>query len=352
MKLPGVESYEPTDTGESPLANITDWVSTTCPKCKGAAKRETDTMPNWAGSSWYFLRYVDPHNGEELADMKKLEYWMPVDFYDGGAEHTTLHLLYSRFWHKFLNDIGAAPGKEPYAKRRNHGIVLGEGGVFMSKSRGNVISSDEMVERYGADVTRLYLLFMGPYQGTVEWSDKTAEGVNRFVKRLWGYFMKNAEANHEDCDEVVDKELNKLVAKVGGDIQNLKFNTAVAALMEFYNAVSDEKMCTECLRKLAIVLAPLTPYIAEEFWTALGERDSVHAQLWPEVDEKAVAEETVEVPVQVNGKVRGRISVARDASERAVKKLVEKTENVQKHIGTKKVKKFIYVPGRIVTIVV
>jgi leucyl-tRNA synthetase len=355
LELPDVESYEPTDTGESPLAAITEWVETDCPKCGGPAKRETDTMPNWAGSSWYFLRYCDPDCDTAIADKKKLEYWMPVDHYDGGAEHTTLHLLYSRFWHKFLNDIGAAPGKEPYAKRRNHGMVLGEGGVLMSKSKGNSIAPDEMVDRYGADVTRLYLLFMGPYAGTVEWNTRAVEGVKRFVARLWDYFMDRVENPAESCDRSVEKELNATIHKIDSDIPALKYNTAVAAMMEFYNLVNKKPMCRDCLEKLAVMVAPFMPHIAEEFWAALGHTDSVHAQLWPEVDESSLAEETIEIPVQINGKVRGRVEIPADASEDTVKEAVMALEAVKTHLKGKDlqdIKTFLYVPRRIVTIVV
>lgn len=352
LELPPVESYEPTDTGESPLAKITDWVNTECPKCGGPAKRETDTMPNWAGSSWYFLRYCDAHCDTGIADMKKMEYWMPVDFYDGGAEHTTLHLLYSRFWHKFLNDIGAAPGKEPYQMRVHHGIVLGEGGVFMSKSRGNVINPDEYINEYGADVLRLYLLFIGPYEGTCEWNDRAFRGVDRFMKKFWEFFMKNAEKNSKDCTDGVEVAVDRFVKKMGSDISERKFNTSVAALMEFYNENSEKAVCADCLKKLAVAVAPFIPHAAEEFWVALGESGSVHEQSWPEVDETALKDETIEVPIQINGKVRGRVEVTKDQSEDAVREAAMALENVQKYVGDKEVKKFIYVPGKIVTIVI
>jgi len=352
LKLPDVESYEPAETGESPLAGISDWVNTQCPKCGGDARRETDTMPNWAGSSWYFLRYCDPKCKTAIADMKKLEYWMPVDYYDGGAEHTTLHLLYSRFWHKFLNDIGVAPGKEPYTKRRNHGMVLGEGGVLMSKSSGDAILPDDLVTRFGADVTRLYVLFMGPYSGSCEWSEKAVQGVNRFVGRLWDLFVSNVDKNAGECDGEVEKALNKLIVKIGRDVERLKFNTVVAALMEFYNNFGDRKFSNEDLRKIAIVAAPFIPHIAEEFWEVLGEKGSVHESRWPEVDESALEDETVEVPVQVNGKIRGRINVVKGMSEETIRESVMALENVKKYVGSGKVTKFIYVPGRIVTVVV
>ncbi len=351
VELPDVESYEPTDTGESPLAAITDWVNTKCPKCGGKAKRETDTMPNWAGSSWYFLRYCDPKCDTAIADPKKLDYWMPVDFYDGGAEHTTLHLLYSRFWHKFLNDIGVAPGKEPYAKRRNHGLVLGEGGVIMSKSKGNVINPDDIVAEYGTDVTRLYVLFMGPYTGTCEWSTKAIQGVNRFVKKFWSFFIEKADDCAEKCDEDTCRELDKLIVRIEHDIENLKFNTAVAAFMEWYNDNFEKKFCKESLEKLVVTVAPFMPHIAEEFWAELGHEESVHRQAWPEVDESNLIDDVIEIPVQINGKVRARIMVASDASEVDVRKTVEKEESVKKHLGDKKIKKFIYVPGRIATVV-
>ncbi len=350
VELPDVESYEPTETGESPLAAITDWVNVKCPKCGGPAKRETDTMPNWAGSSWYFYRYCDPHNDKAPADKKILEYWMPVDFYDGGAEHTTLHLLYSRFWHKFLNDIGVVPGKEPYAARRNHGMLLGEGGVKMSKSLGNVINPNDIVEKYGADVLRLYLLFVGPYEGTSEWSDRAVQGVNRFVRKLWDYFFENVEKNTE-CDKTVENELNKLIKKIGENIPERRFNTSVAALMEFFNKVNKKPISKDCLKKLALIVAPMIPHVAEEFWEAVGGTESVHIQNWPEIKEIA-AEKEVEIPIMVNGRVRGTIVVNTGEEEATVKEKALSQENVARFMEGKKIKKFIYIPGKVVNVVV
>jgi len=351
VELPDVESYEPTETGESPLAQIEEWVNVKCPKCGGEARRETDTMPNWAGSSWYFCRYCDPNCETGLADRKKLEYWMPVDFYDGGAEHTTLHLLYSRFWHKFLNDIGVVPGKEPYAARRNHGMLLGEGGVKMSKSLGNVVNPDDLVKKYGTDVTRLYLLFVGPYEGTSEWSQRAIQGVNRFVKRFWEFMMKNIDAPVEKCDADVEIAVNTLVRVLDRNISNRRFNTSVAALMEFYNTVKDKQTCIPCLEKITRAVAPLMPHMTEEFWMELGHEDSVHSASWPEVEAER-AGEIVEIPVQINGKVRGRISVPSEAGEEDVVAVALENENVKKHLNGKQPERAIYVKGKIVTVVV
>ncbi|MDD3661448.1 MAG: leucine--tRNA ligase [Candidatus Dojkabacteria bacterium] len=353
--LPDVESYEPTETGESPLAAIDEWVNTTCPTCGGTAKRETDTMPNWAGSSWYFYRFCDPDNDTAIADPEKLNYWMPVDFYDGGAEHVTLHLLYSRFWHKFLNDIGVVPGKEPYRARRNHGMLLGEGGTKMSKSLGNVINPDDLVEKFGADVVRLYLLFTGPHEGTVEWSDRAIQGVNRFVRKFWKFFMENANAKKktDDVSELgVEIAVNRLIRQLTDELPQRKFNTSVAALMEFYNDAHEKPVTIENLQKIAVAIAPMVPHVAEEFWSAVGGNGSVHAQPWPEVDEKLLQQESVVIPVQINGKVRGKVNISPDASEDTVRAAVMALDSVQRCLDGQDVKKFIYVPGKIATLVV
>jgi leucyl-tRNA synthetase len=351
VELPDVKSYEPTETGESPLAVIGEWVNVTCPKCNGPAKRETDTMPNWAGSSWYYCRFCDPDCADRIADPKILDYWMPVDFYDGGAEHVNLHLLYSRFWYKFLGDIGIVPGVEPYKSRRNHGMLLGEGGVKMSKSIGNVINPDELVKKYGTDVLRLYLLFVGPYDGTSEWSFRAIQGVDRFVKRFWEMMMRNIEGKTKSCKPEFEKSVHQLVRTLDRNIPNRRFNTSVAALMEFYNAVKDGALCIDCLEQTTKAVAPLMPHLAEELWSDLGHTESVHREPWPEVKEES-KDEMVEIPVQVGGKIRGRITVPTDASENAVVAVALEDDNVKKHLEGKQPSRTVYVPGKIVTLVV
>ncbi len=351
LELPEVESYEPTDTGESPLANITQWVNTKCPKCGGPAKRETDTMPNWAGSSWYFLRYTDPGNSDELADKKKMEYWLPVDHYEGGAEHVTLHLLYSRFWHKFLYDIGVVPTKEPYNKRTIHGNVLGEDGQKMSKSLGNVINPDEIIEKYGADVVRGYMMFMGPYEGDVLWNTETINGVRRFVSKYYRFLLSAWEKKGKGSPKAT-KAVSKLVNRVEQDILDFKFNTTISALMEFYNEFHDEIFSQEDLEKLIIISSPFFPHLSEEVWEKTGHDYSVHMQSWPEIDEKHLEEEEVEIPVQINGKVRGRLKVKVDISEDEVRQKVLSEEAFSEYLGDGDIKRLIYVPGRIVNIVV
>jgi leucyl-tRNA synthetase len=351
LELPQVDSYEPTETGESPLANMKDWVNTTCPKCGGPAKRETDTMPQWAGSSWYFLRYCDPHNSDKLGDMDKLKYWMPVDHYEGGQEHITLHLLYSRFWHKVLNDLGYAPGKEPYKKRTTHGMVLGEGGAKMSKSLGNVINPDQLVDEYGADVARAYLLFMGPYDGDVAWNTRTIQGVNRFASKLYTYLLEAWEKDSKD-DDGVDVGINRLVDRVERGIVDIKFNTVIAGLMEFYNDFSKKNISRNNLEKLIITIAPIMPHMAEEIWSTTGHNYSVHQQAWPKVDESLLVEDEIEVPIQINGKVKTRISIPKESTEEEVKEIVNTAGILDQYVQQNTIKKFIYVPGRIINIVV
>jgi leucyl-tRNA synthetase len=351
LELPEVESYEPTDTGESPLANITQWINTECPKCGGPAKRETDTMPNWAGSSWYFLRYTDPGNSDELADKKKMEYWLPVDHYEGGAEHVTLHLLYSRFWHKFLYDIGVVPTKEPYNKRTIHGNVLGEDGQKMSKSLGNVINPDEIIEKYGADVVRGYMMFMGPYEGDVLWNTETINGVRRFVSKYYRFLLLSWEKKDKSSPKVT-KAVSRLVNRVEQDILDFKFNTTISALMEFYNEFHDEIFSQEDLEKLIIISSPIFPHLAEEIWVKTGHDYSVHMQSWPEIDEEHLKEEEVEIPVQINGKVRGRLRVNVDISGDEVRQKVLSEGAFTEYLNGGNIKRLIYVPGRIVNIVV
>ncbi len=353
LELPKVKNYEPTDTGESPLANIPEWVNVKCPKCGGDAKRETDTMPNWAGSSWYYLRYCDPHNDKEFASYDKMKYWTPVDHYEGGAEHVTLHLLYSRFWHKVFYDLGLVPTEEPYTVRTIHGMVLGEGGVKMSKSLGNVISPDRLIKEYGADVTRAYMMFMGPYEGDVVWNEETINGVKRFVSKYYDFLLNKWESKSDSKgDGRVQNGVNKVVYKVEKDILSFKFNTAIAGLMEFYNEFNQENFTTEDLEKLIVLVAPILPHLAEEVWSKTGHADSVHSQMWPTVDESMLQEQTLQIPVQINGKVRGRVEINVNDSEDKIKELVLSSEFVKPIARGKGVRKFIYIQNKIVNIVV
>ncbi len=350
VELPRVESYQPTDTGESPLASIEDWVKTTCPVCKGEAKRETDTMPNWAGSSWYFLRYLDPKNAQEFANMDKMKYWMPVDHYEGGSEHVTLHLLYSRFWYKVLSDLQLVPGIEPYKKRTIHGVVLGEGGVKMSKSLGNVITPDRLLEKYGADVTRAYLMFMGPYEGDVVWSTETINGVNRFVNKFFDFLLKAWE--QRDDKRGASRDVAKLAKKVQNDLLAFKFNTVISALMQFYNSVQGNLFSTEDIEKIILIISPVFPHIAEELWSQTGHEFSVHTQSWPQIDPDLLIDEYVDIPVQIDGRVRGKIQVSPDAPKSEVMDVIKKQDFYIKFIVEKEPKKVIYIPGKIVNIVV
>lgn len=343
VELPQVEHYQPTDTGESPLAAMIDWVNTVCPACGGPARRETDTMPNWAGSSWYYLRYLDPKNNKSIGDTKKLEYWQPVDVYVGGDEHTTLHLLYSRFWHKFLNDLGAAPGKEPYIKRVVHGVILGPDGSRMSKSKGNVIIPDDVVAKYGVDAVRVYLMFIGPFDGVMAWNERALKGVVRFLEkvRTWVVESKTKE------EAGVSSEFHRLVKKVTDDIAEFKFNTVVSSLMEICRKVPANK---EELQIFVRLLAPLAPYLAEELWGKLGGEYSVHTQPWPEYDESKLMEEVVEIPVQVNGKVRAVLKVPNEQinNRQGILELARAEKAVSIYLVNKSKVKEIYIPGKIV----
>jgi leucyl-tRNA synthetase len=355
ITLPPVKRYQPTDTGESPLAKVKNWVETKCPNCGHQAKRETDTMPNWAGSSWYFLRYCDTENHNSLADKKKLQYWLPVDLYLGGAEHTTLHLLYSRFWHKFLNDIGVAPGKEPYQARRQHGVILGADGYRMSKTRGNVVNPGDVVKKFGADTLRVYLMFMGPYESTMPWNTKGVEGVYRFLARVWRIYQKKGKIGHQTEAELLH-QLHRLIKKVGEDIDNLKHNTAVAALMEFLNSWSRKgSLSRKDAGAFAQLLAPFAPFLAEEIWQEiLGNKTSVHQETWPKYEMKLIKEEKVTSIIQVNGKMRGQIETAHEQAQKQIEieKLAKKEENVAKYLGKKKIKKVVFVPGKLINFVV
>lgn len=353
VELPFVEKYEPSGTGESPLAKMTDWVNTECPKCGGSARRETDTMPNWAGSNWYFLRYLDNANDRALADRKKIEYWMPVNIYQGGFEHTTLHLLYSRFIHKFLYDIGVVNSPEPYAKRRSHGIVLGPDNRKMSKSFGNVVNPDEIVAKYGADTLRLYEMFMGPFDQAIAWSEQSLQGCSRFLNRVWQFFQNNVK---EDKTPVsLSRKLQQTIKKVGEDIEELKFNTMVATLMEFINDWQQSHLSREDAGSFARLLAPAAPHLAEEIWCeVLGNQFSVHQQTWPEHNEKLIVEETAMIIVQVTGRVRGQIQIENDKSiiQSEVEELAKKEPRVARYLEGKQIKKVIFVPGRLINFVV
>ena len=350
LELPNVTSYEPTDNGESPLAHMTDWVNTTCPCCGGPAKRETDTMPQWAGSSWYFLRYMDRHNDKALASPEALKYWSPVDWYNGGMEHTTLHLLYSRFWHKFLYDIGVVPTKEPYAKRTSHGMILGENGEKMSKSRGNVVNPDEIVDTYGADTMRLYEMFIGDFEKAAPWSPKSIKGCRRFLERVWALADKVQDGDtYSEQHEVL---MNRTIKKVGEDADNLKANTAIAALMTMLNEFYDTGVNKAEYKTFLALLNPFAPHITEELWQQLGETGLLSVAPWPTYDEAKTVESTVELAVQVNGKLKCTIKLAVDADKQTAIDTAMAEEKVQHAIEGKQIVKQIVVPGKIVNLVV
>ena len=350
LELPDVESYEPTETGESPLSLITDWVNCKCPRCGGAAKRETDTMPQWAGSSWYFLRYCDPHNDKELASKEALKYWMPVDWYNGGMEHTTLHLLYSRFWSKFLYDIKALSCSEPYAKRTSHGMILGENGEKMSKSRGNVVNPDDIVNDYGADTMRLYEMFIGDFEQAAPWNPQSIKGCKRFLER----FMNLLDmAEGEGSTPELEKHIHKLIKKVTSDIDTMKFNTAIAAMMAMVNTVYEVGKITKTeLKTLVTVLSPFAPHVAEEMWEILGGKGLVSITKWPEYDETKTVDDTVEMPVQVCGKVRSVLMIPTAASKEEILAIVYADDKIKMATEGKTVIKEIVVPGKIINIVV
>ena len=347
LMLPEVESYMPTDNGESPLAAMTDWVNTTCPCCGGPAKRETDTMPQWAGSSWYFLRYTDPHNDEALASKEALKYWMPVDWYNGGMEHTTLHLLYSRFWHKFLYDQGVVPCPEPYQKRTSHGMILGENGEKMSKSRGNVVNPDDIVREYGADTLRTYEMFIGAFDLSASWSEDGVKGCRRFLERIWK--LQDIMTNEEGYSSDLETKMHQTIKKVSSDYENLKYNTAIAAMMALLNDFTKKGSITKGEYKtLLILLNPVAPHITEELWQIIGGSGYVYEQTWLEYEEAKTVENTVEIAVQINGKTKGTLAIGReDAKEDVIAKAKESIADKL----TGNIVKEIYVPGRIVNIV-
>ncbi len=348
LELPKVTKYEPTDTGESPLAAMDKWVNTKCPRCGGKARRETDTMPNWAGSSWYFLRYTDPTNTKAFASKENLDYWMAVDWYNGGMEHTVLHLLYSRFWNEFMYDIGVVPTKEPYKKRTSHGMILGPDGEKMSKSRGNVINPDEMTEQFGSDAFRTYIMFMGPFDQFVQWDTNGLVGVRRFMERVWNL---QEYLTGEGSNQVV---MHQTIKKVSEDIDKMSFNTAIAKLMELANHFTKEQKITrEEYEVFAKLMSPFAPHMADEIWTeVLGHKKSLAHEAWPTFKPELTVENTLTLAVQVNGKVRDNLEVAADITEANVKELVMQSEKVKKWLEGKTPKKIIYVKGKLVSVVV
>ncbi len=350
LRLPEVESYEPTDSGESPLAKLTDWVKTTCPCCGGPAERETDTMPQWAGSSWYFLRYCDPHNVNALAAKEALDYWMPVDWYNGGMEHTTLHLLYSRFWHKFLYDIGVVSCKEPYAKRTSHGMILGENGEKMSKSRGNVVNPDDVVAQYGADTLRMYEMFIGDFEKTAPWNTSSIKGSKRFLERVAA--LTDMMTPEEGYSPELEGSFHKMIKKVSEDIEGLKCNTAIAAMMSVLNEIYDKGSVTRGeLMTFITLLNPFAPHLTEEINEVLGNREMLARAKWPEYDPAKCVDAAVEIAVQVSGKIKARLMIPTDSIEEAVKALVMADANVQAALAGKTVIKEIYVKGKLYNIV-
>ncbi|QHQ62299.1 leucine--tRNA ligase [Anaerocolumna sedimenticola] len=351
LMLPEVESYEPTDNGESPLAAMTDWVETTCPHCGGHAHRETDTMPQWAGSSWYYLRYIDPHNSEAFAGKEELEYWLPVDWYNGGMEHTTLHLLYSRFWHKFLYDQGLVNTPEPYKKRTSHGMILGENNEKMSKSRGNVVNPDDIIGEFGADTLRTYEMFIGAFDLSAAWSNEGVKGCRRFLDRVWK--LKDIVTSEEAYSDNLETKMHQTIKKVTSDFESMKFNTAIAAMMslvnEFYRVGSITK---GEFKTLLLLLNPVAPHITEELWQIIGEKGRVYQETWPVYEEAKTIENTVEIAVQINGKVKANLTISLDEKQEEVETKAKELDSVKAALNGKNVMKVIYVPGRILNIVV
>lgn len=351
LKLPELKSFEPTETGESPLSKIDSFVNCKCPKCGKDAKRETDTMPQWAGSSWYYLRYMDPHNKEQIASQKALDYFGQVDWYNGGMEHTTLHLLYSRFWHKFLYDLGVVKTKEPYLKRTSHGMILGENGEKMSKSRGNVINPDEMVDKYGADALRCYEMFLGDFERSASWSDGGINGCRKFLERVWK--LQQITDSSNEFTKSLEKSINKTIKKVSEDFENLKFNTAIAQMMTLLNEFyAHGKITRKDLEVFLILLNPVCPHITEEMWQEMNFKGYIFNQSWPQYDEEKIIDTQIEMPIQINGKVRATINIAKDAKFDEIKEDIYGNENIKKFISGKNIVKEIFIPGKICNIVV
>ncbi len=351
LKLPEIEDYEPGENGESPLAKQTDWIKTKCPHCGREAKRETDTMPQWAGSSWYYLRYMDPHNDKEFVSKEALKYWNNVDWYNGGMEHTTLHLLYSRFWHKFLYDINEVPTKEPYQKRTSHGMILGGNGEKMSKSKGNVINPDDIVVEFGADSFRVYEMFMGPFDQTAPWSMESIRGCSKFLDRVWQ--MQEILTDENEYSKEFESMIHKAIKKVTNDIEEMKFNTSVATFMTMVNEFTKSKKITRAEYKTFLqLLNPFAPHVTEEIWEQIGEKTELAKTPWPKYDEAKTIDDEIEIPVQINGKLKATVTVTKDADKETIDKTVESNETISKLIEGKEIVKKIYVPGKIYNIVI
>ena len=351
LKLPEVKDFEPGENGESPLAKLSDWINTTCPKCHGKAKRETDTMPQWAGSSWYFLRYMDPNNETALASSEALKYWSPVDWYNGGMEHTTLHLLYSRFWHKFLYDIGVVPTKEPYQKRTSHGMILGTNGEKMSKSKGNVINPDDIIDEFGADTFRVYEMFMGPFDQTAAWSMESIRGCNKFLDRVWN--LQDIMTSQNEISEKHDKLINKAIKKVTSDIEEMKFNTSVSTFMAMTNEFYKDKYITKKEFEIFLqLLNPFAPHLTEEINERMGNKEELAYKAWPSFDEEKTSDDEISLPIQINGKLRANVQINRDEEEESVKQKVHQNEKIETLINDKEIVKEIYVKNRIYNIVI
>ena len=350
LRLPDVDSYEPTDNGESPLAKCTDWVNTTCPRCGGPARRETDTMPQWAGSSWYFLRYCDPHNDKELASKEALEYWMPVDWYNGGMEHTTLHLLYSRFWHKFLYDIGIVPCAEPYKRRTSHGMILGENGEKMSKSRGNVINPDDIIRDYGADTLRMYEMFVGDFEKAAPWSTQSIKGCRRFLERVCA--LESEVKGGDQYSPENESMMHKTIKKVSEDIETLKFNTAIAALMTLLNQFAEKGVNRAEFKTFITLLNPFAPHLTEELNEQMGGTEMLVRAPWPQYDESKTQDQSIDIAVQINGKVKSIVTIPADADEQAMLDIARADEKVAAALSGMQVVKTIVVKGKIINIVV
>ncbi len=351
LELPKVKSYEPTDTGESPLAGIPEWVNTTCPHCGGPAKRETDTMPQWAGSSWYFLRYFDNKNDQALADYDKMKYWMPVDWYNGGMEHVTRHLLYSRFWHKFLYDIGVVPTAEPYKKRTMQGLILGSDGEKMSKSKGNVVNPNDIIDEYGADTLRTYVMFIGDYEKPAPWSENGTKGAKRYLDRVWK--LQEIVTDETGYSQELESMMHKTIKKVNSDYEEMKFNTAIAALMTLLNEFNSVgKVTKDEFKTYLQLLYPVAPHITEELWEIAGLEGCLHDSPWPVYDEAKTVDDVIEMAVQINGKVRGKISLPADADKEAAKAIALEHENIRSYVEGKNIVKEIFVPGKIFNLVV
>ncbi|HML47483.1 MAG TPA: class I tRNA ligase family protein, partial [Clostridia bacterium] len=351
LLLPNVEQYETTDSGESPLSLMTDWVNTTCPVCGGPARRETDTMPQWAGSSWYFLRYMDPHNDQALASPEALKYWGPVDWYNGGMEHTTLHVLYSRFWHHFLYDIGAVPFPEPYLKRTSHGMILGANGEKMSKSRGNVVNPDEVVAEFGVDSFRMYEMFMGAFDQAIPWSTQGTAGCRRFLERVWR--LQELLTEEEGVSGALRAEVHACIKKVSEDYERMKFNTAIAAMMTLVNQYYGAGRVTRGEYKiLLLLLNPVAPHITEEIWALRGFGEPVYRQPWPKWDPAALVKDEVEIPIQISGKVRARITIPADMTAEQAAEVLPSHPTVVEVLAGREIKKLIFVPGKILNLVV